>query len=235
VSLLGEPPPLERLPVASPVPYPADVLRERAGAMQDAREYGTTTGGLRIDVLTPPVVYFEAHQKEILDARMRGGRGSSQRYAWHAQTGDLEAIVGVRVRFRRSFLRMRLLRNGNEVKPIVPGRLCSTRLPQAASGAPEECLGLYQYSPEAFAPGADLELHVYLEDAPTEPRVWKLPAGLVLTIWSDFDAWVAAVSSGRGCDGDCTLPSVSSYAGLGVGPAVAGHWDSAHSAGRRRG
>lgn len=33
------------------------------------------------------------------------------------------------------------------------------------------CSGLYQYSPEAFAPGAELELRVYFQDAPATARV----------------------------------------------------------------
>ena len=73
-------------------------------------------------------------------------------------------------------VRMRLLRNGVEVVPIVPGRFCA-----ASSG----CFGLYQYEPAAFAPGGKLELHVY-SDGVAKPQVWKIPAALVRRVWSDF-------------------------------------------------
>ena len=190
-ALTPHPPPLQRLPVPSRVPYPATALHQRAGAIRDVRTYGTTRAGMRLDVLTPPAVYFEANKAAILEAR-KGESGAHQTgYGWHALTGHVEPIVGLRVLpdahpridratgrplFRRNVLGVRMLRNGVEVVPIVPGRFCS-----------EGCIALYQYGPEAFAPGGDLEVQVYLEGA--RVTVWKLTPSLIATIWSDFAPW----------------------------------------------
>jgi trypsin-like peptidase len=191
MALTPDPPSLERLPVPSPIPYPATALQERAGAIRDVAAYGTTLAGMRIDVLTPPAVYFEANQAAILKARKEGRGGRQEGYGWQALTGRVEPIVGIRVLpdarpridhatgrplFRRNVLRMRLLRNGVEIVPIVPGRFCA-----------EGCLALYQYCPEAFAPDGDLEVQVYLDGAGV--TVWKLNPSLIATIWSDFAPW----------------------------------------------
>ena len=232
-SLTPEPPPFEQLPVASPTPYPADALRERAAGIRGKAVYGTTLRGMRIDVLTPPVVYYEAHEMEFRQAQKyaeRHGRATQDEperpsYAWHAYVGQVEAIIGIRavpevielgdsardeeaeppsrtltkrrVRFTSDVRDMRLLRNGVEVVPIVPGRFCSGAA-DAAQLRPSGCFGLYQYSPSAFAPGAELELRVYSVDAPTRPRIWKLPAGLVSRVWADFEPWLSVT--------DCTEP-----------------------------
>lgn len=103
-SLTPESPPFTALPVASPIPYPADALRERAGRVPSLAPYGTTVRGMRIDVLTPPAAYFEAHQQEIREAQRyaeaqgRATQTPSDRngYAWKSYTGHVEAIVGVR-------------------------------------------------------------------------------------------------------------------------------------------
>ena len=189
--LTPHPPLLERLPVPSRIPYPAAALLERAGAIRDVTTYGTTRAGMRLDVLTPPAVYFEANKGAIVRARKEGRGGSREGYSWQALTGHVEPIVGIRVlpderpridratgrpSFNRNVLRIRLLRNGVEVVPIVPGRFCS-----------EGCFALYQYCPEAFAPGGDLEVQVHLEGAGV--TVWKLHRSLIATIWSDFAPW----------------------------------------------
>ena len=55
-SLTLESPPFEALPVPSPIPYPADALREKAAGIRSPGAYGTTVRGMRIDALTPPIV-----------------------------------------------------------------------------------------------------------------------------------------------------------------------------------
>jgi len=87
------------------------------------------------------------------------------------------------------FSRMRLFRDGVEVIPIVPGRFCSLPIQSVAHEQPADCFGLYQYAPEAFAPDATLELHVYSADARARRRVLKLPSQLVDLVWSDFEPW----------------------------------------------
>ena len=185
----------ERLPVASPTPYPAAALLERALAIRDPSAYGVKINGMRIDVLTPPVVYLLGQQQELRKAK-------GQRYGWLTHSAEMEAIVAIRavpelisvpgepLRFARDLQRLRLLRNGVEVVPIVPGRFCSSSAAQTSFRQPAGCFGLYQYQPAAFAPGAELELHVFSGDT-AKPHVWKLPAALVSRVWSDFAPWLS--------------------------------------------
>jgi hypothetical protein len=209
----------ECLPVAPPLPYPAHALRERAAALRDPSAYGRRLGGMRVDVLTPPLVYHRAHEARFKAARKEKVRGEHAVEAdaagrtWQAQTGHVEAIVGIRARpdiavsieapghgplgapgeaargerFKTSFREMRLLRAGVEVVPIVPGRFCGPAPSGAEPSQPDGCFGLYQYRPEAFAPGAPLELHVYREDSPATPFIWRLPPALVDRVWADFE------------------------------------------------
>jgi hypothetical protein len=191
---LAQPPPLaEALPVASPIPYPSGPLLERAAVVDSLSNYGTTTGGTRIHVLTPPAVYFEAHEAEIRKLREHSGEAGRNMYAWQAQTGGVEAIVGIRVVPEHprdgSVVRLRLFRNGVEVAPIVPGRFCGPTGRDPRQPRPENCLALYQYAPEEFAPGFELELFVYLEGERAKRRRWKIPAALVRRVWQDFAPW----------------------------------------------
>ena len=182
----GEPPPYVQLPVASASPYPAAALRERAAAIRDRFAYGHKLGAVRIDVLTPPLAYLEAHE-----AALRKAGGEAHAYDWKSQVGSVEAIVGIRATFERGypFRGMRLLRDGVEVVPIVPGRICEQR--GAAARQPPLCIGLYQYRPEVFAPGATLELRVFTDTATAKGGAWKLSTELVRQIWSDFEPWLS--------------------------------------------
>lgn len=110
------------------------------------------------------------------------------------------AIGRRRVRFTSDIREIHLFRNGVEVVPIVPGRFCGNAA-DAAPSQPAGCFGLYQYLPSAFAPGADLELRVYSDDAPTKPRVWKVPAALIDRVWADFEPWLAVAA----CPAPCRL------------------------------
>lgn len=157
-----------------------------------------------MDVLTPPSVYREAHPGAI-----QGDRKRENAYAWQAHAGQVEALVGVRVvpsivalddqraRFVTDVKSVRLLRNGVEVVPVVPGRFCGRAIAPAGPRHFEGCLAFYQYTPEAFAPGADLELEIDSDDVRSRPRRWKLPSSLVEMVWSDFAPWLAALPRGR--------------------------------------
>ena len=158
--------------------------------------------GMRVDVLTPPLVYFEGHEEELRQAR-KTGEPDRNSYAWRAFTGQVEAIVGIRAvpqvmevggvaQFTSNVREIHLLRNGVDVVPIVPGRFCANTS-DAGQLRPAGCFGLYQYPPSAFAPGAELELRVYSDDAPTKPRVWKIPPVVISRVWADFEPWLAFV------------------------------------------
>jgi len=181
-----EPPPYVQLPVASASPYPAAALQERAAAIRNPSAYRHQLGAVRIDVLTPPLAYFEAHEAEL---RKDGGQGHA--YDWKSKVGSVEAIVGIRAMFDPGypFRGMRLLRDGVEVVPIVPGLICESR--EVADRQPPRCIGLYQYDPEAFEPGATLELRVFTKPAPDRGTAWKLENDLVRRVWCDFEPWLA--------------------------------------------
>ena len=84
--------------------------------------------------------------------------------------------------------------NGLVVIPIVPGRFCAPPLQPGRDEQLAGCFGLYQYRPEAFAPGARLELHVYSGGARARRHVWTLPSKLVDLVWSDFEPWRTAAA-----------------------------------------
>ena len=177
-------PELRRLPVASPRAYPAASLAQRAKSIRSLSDYGTRVGPLHVDVLTPPVVFYESHQAQIRASQ-------DMDYVWRSRVGRIEAIVGIRVNSDGSDF-MRLLRGGVEVEPIVPGRFCESG--SADRPAHSRCRALYQFPPEAFAPGAQLELHLSMPERPGRPYVWKLPDALVRRVWADFEPWRQAAS-----------------------------------------
>jgi V8-like Glu-specific endopeptidase len=137
-------------------------------------------------------------------------------YQWQADAGEWDAVVAIRAtpevamtgrsktgrsvgalfgvmthasyRFKTDFRGMRLLRGGVEIRPIVPGRICEAVEQEAGFNHLRDigCLGQYLYSPEAFAPGEPLELHIFTEDVPGMAKVLKLPQALVDRVWSDF-------------------------------------------------
>ncbi len=83
---------------------------------------------------------------------------------------------------------MTLLRNGEEVPPIHPGRNCEAVSQNQGLAGLEDvgCYGIYQYPPEAFLPGASLTLKVYNEDKPQDPEIVSLDPNLVCRIYKDF-------------------------------------------------
>lgn len=108
-------------------------------------------------------------------------------------------VTPARYRFKTDFREMKLLRGGREVRPIVPGRVCETVSIQGGLNRIEDvgCYGLYQYPPEAFEPGAPLEIHVFSEDAPGEPEVVTLLPDLSGRVWRDFTPFFEALEKER--------------------------------------
>ena len=95
-----------------------------------------------------------------------------------------------------SVRKLRLLRDGMDVIPIVPGRFC--RVADAARNKKQgvECIAVYQYRPEAFAPDAALELHIYTEGR-SKSTVWKLPPRLLKGVWADFEPYFRGQIDGQ--------------------------------------
>jgi hypothetical protein len=94
-------------------------------------------------------------------------------------------------RFKTDFREMKLMRGGAEVTPILPGRACETvDMPGLKDVG---CYGQYKYRPEAFAPGAKLQLLIYSEDQPEEALPVPLEQATLDQIWKDFQPYFAFV------------------------------------------
>jgi len=131
-------------------------------------------------------------------------------YEWQKNNDNFRPVVGIRAfpeikmtfgsafavamvgaggkyRFKTDFGRMELLRGGEPVEPIHPGRIREV-VNVSGGGASMKDVGywgLYEYPPEAFAPGDQLTLKVWQQDVP-EPTVLPLPALLVESIRADL-------------------------------------------------
>jgi hypothetical protein len=102
-------------------------------------------------------------------------------------------LTATTYRFKTTFREMKLFRGGEEMRSIVPGRVCRWFLEGSWDRIDDAtCFGLYQYRPEAFEPGPPLELHVPTEDRPSEPTVAILKPELLKRIWSDFTPYFSA-------------------------------------------
>ncbi len=108
--------------------------------------------------------------------------------------GSLAAkiLLGVsapgRYRFKTDFVRMELRRDGVVVSPIHPGRVPNVLALQIGVDRMNDVAfyGSYQYPPEAFKPGAVVELSVFVVGR-QEPRIRALPPEQLSLIWGDFE------------------------------------------------
>lgn len=106
-------------------------------------------------------------------------------------------------RFKARFRAMKLMRAGEEIRPIFPGRSCEAVSQSVALGSIEDvgCFGFYQYPPEAFEPGPALELWIYDEDHGDAPEKLSLNAALVRRIWDDFEPYRREVARSTRSEG----------------------------------
>src|SRR5690606_18860249 len=99
----------------------------------------------------------------------------------------LGATSGLRYWFKADFGRMELLRDGEVVPPLHPGRVRQV-VDESMAGnrlADVAYYGRYEYPPEAFAPGAELVLRVW-EYGKERPAERTVPSALVDRIWAHF-------------------------------------------------
>jgi hypothetical protein len=122
--------------------------------------------------------------------------------------GSIAAVLllgvnaNVRYKFKADFDRMELRRNGVIVEPIWPARAPNVLSFQSGTQGMNDVAyyGVYEYPPEAFAPGAAIELRVW-EQGRHEPRVRQLSSEQASLIWRDFATYFSAVASEvRGAD-----------------------------------
>jgi S1-C subfamily serine protease len=107
------------------------------------------------------------------------------------------ALAGVttqaKYRFKTDFREMRLMRDGELVRPIHPGRICESVNLQGGYNQLHDigCFGQYLYDPSEFRTGTHYELHVYSEDDPATPVVEELSTQLINRIQYDFKPFYA--------------------------------------------
>ncbi len=105
------------------------------------------------------------------------------------------AMAGVytpaRYRFKRDFREMQLLRDGQPVAPIHPGRNCEAVSAGTTLDVLQDvgCYGVYTYRPEVFLEGRTFELVVRHEENPGEPIRVTLGRELIERIRADFAPW----------------------------------------------
>jgi S1-C subfamily serine protease len=112
--------------------------------------------------------------------------------------GALAGIVTpAQYRFKTDFAEMRLLRDGELVRPIHPGRICESVTLRSSYDQLQDigCYGQYLYDPIEFRTGARYELHVLTEDSPAVPRVEPLSPELVARIRTDFEPFYALIEA----------------------------------------
>jgi S1-C subfamily serine protease len=98
--------PVELLPVASEVPYPAAALREMITADPEVKAYNVEAGKIDVMFRTPPLLHSLAKHGELKAAEQQKKRreGSTEGtqdprddlYAWRQYGGDYEAVVTIK-------------------------------------------------------------------------------------------------------------------------------------------
>lgn len=116
---------------------------------------------------------------------------------------SLGATSGLRLWFKADFGRMELVRDGQVVEPINPGRIRQVVDESVAGNRLSDIgyFGAYEYPPEAFQPGAKLTLRVWEQggDRVTERNVSD---ELRQRIWSHFEPYFASIKQN-----ETTVPS----------------------------
>lgn len=108
-------------------------------------------------------------------------------------------FLGTRVnlRFKGSISRLELLKNGEVVKPILPGRDSFEVEKENAYYKVSDAtyFAVYQYPPEIFNPENKLTLRIY-DEKKAEPIVHVIPKKIQMQIWSDFEPVIDEIVEG---------------------------------------
>jgi S1-C subfamily serine protease len=110
--------------------------------------------------------------------------------------GGLAGIpTPAKYRFKTDFREMRLMRDGELVRPVHPGRVCETVSLEGAFDKLHDvgCYGQYLYDPEEFRELTRYELHIYSEEDPSTPRIEEISALITAQIRYDFKPFYAAI------------------------------------------
>ncbi len=142
-------------------------------------------------------------------------------------------------RFERDLDGFALVRDGVEVHPLSESLECDpnwVRVARKEGGKLKErkvrgCRGLSMYSPEAFAPGAQLAVRILHGGKPVKKGDVPVDPALAARIWADFEPWRAAVTNGIAAD-PAPAPPAAEDAGAAVPapPTLPGETESSSPA-----
>jgi hypothetical protein len=204
-------PAAELLPVTPAVTYPVDGLRTLGAKPWQKDIYTFKLGEFDLEILTPVTSYQarkERADKEQIQAEKRakkqGGTADppkdiaeNMKYESvvkflvfpRAKVDVLKALGGVQsMSFRDVFLRMKLLCDGKEIEPVLPGRL---RFVEDTSFR-----GEYEYLPEAFSqPCKEMSVQLFTAKAPDEPLVKALTPATISSVVADFEPYRKALAA----------------------------------------
>jgi hypothetical protein len=102
------------------------------------------------------------------------------------------------LKYKTSFRKMELIRDGKTVEPIKPGR-SSTEIDMNdayAKASDAAYFGVYEYPPEAFRPGAKLVLRIWDEKRESPKEESTIPEKIRAQIWRDYEPYFKATEAG---------------------------------------
>jgi len=109
-----------------------------------------------------------------------------------AAAGVGPQALPLRFKFKTDFSEMKLLRNGVEVPPLIRQKVPMIADLKYGLTKFEDVTfaGFYTYPPEAFqppsGPSETVELHLFNETDPNNPKILKLDTRLLKRVWDDF-------------------------------------------------
>jgi S1-C subfamily serine protease len=196
------------LPVEPADMFPADALRQLLlqEKIIDTKPYEYEAGEFRVWFVTPPMNYFLRHEQEMAAARKAAKRSGGDSATVKPPASVLEdaqdyrsvLLVRVRpkfgvlfkVRFKNGFARMRLLCDGKELTPILPGRAEFDLYDQRGRKVDTTFQGAYEYAPDALTPACgNVSVEIYSEKDSTAPVSKSIDATTVERVWEDFAAF----------------------------------------------
>jgi Trypsin-like peptidase domain len=201
------------LPVTPTDFFPADALRNLLKEEKlDTKPYFFDAGEFQVGFFTPPLSYYFRHEQEMAAARKAAKRSSGDAATPKPPASALEdaqeyhpvLVVRVRpkynamfkVRFKNGFVRMRLLCDGKEVTPILPGREDFDLYDQRERKVDTTHQGAYEYLPGAVSPACGaVVLEIYSEKSPNTPEVRVVDPATVQRVWADFEPFRTAQSA----------------------------------------
>jgi hypothetical protein len=137
-----------------------------------------------------PVIQIRATPK------LRETFGSALMRGMTAQNGI--STIPAKMRFKTDFYKMRLMCGGQEIEPILPGKVAKVvdvrnHFVNVTDASYE---GLYTYPPEAISASCgEVTLELYSEKRPESAKVKVLDRKTIDRVWTDFEPYRKSLSN----------------------------------------